>query len=871
MRGVGPGTVLGGRYAVHRRLEQRRDTERWSADDTTLGRRVSVLVIGADDGRTPDLLDAARRAASVTHAVFVRILDVGSDDEVSYVVEEDLSEARTLTDLVTDGGVPGDEVRRITGEVAAALETARQRGMHHLELEPDDVLRTPEGEIRLRGLETAAVRAGHEGAEPDDAARRDAVGVVALAYAGLTGLWPLGAGGSGLGAAPRVPGGVAAPSEIAAGVPRDLDAICRLTINDDQGPTSPGDFARQVAPWPSRQVVGRPVVPTVVPPRPETLDAQAEDDAPVDVEEPSARRAGRTLDEAEPVDEPESVDEPEPYDEADEVTHVLPRVVGAGGRGARSPTSRAGATLGDEHRRRGGRGPGVRADPRHRAPPDPRRHPGRLGRGACAPVGGDVRHDETAADGAADDADQADGDDEQRRGAGAGAAAAGAAAVAALGSVGGRVGGLARRAVDKVSELSPDTASTPREPRAARSTAAGSDLEPPAPLVPAEPLTKDESKLALGHRRRLPRARPRHRHLGRLPDRGEHRHRARRQHGLLAHDLGRAVLGGTERQRLPRRLGGDPEPLAILKVEAYDPGGDGEENNQLTPKTYDGDKGDGWFSENYRSDEFGGLKKGLGVIVDLGPNKKPQGVELTVPVAADLEVYVGPDNRLEGATKIGDEEGRRGHRHVRRPRRRQRPVHRRLVHQAQPGRPREAPGVAQRGRRHRLTPAPRWPTTSSSSATATSWPGTSPATVARPSARSSGGTATGCTPWPCARRRNRELAADAVQEAFISAFRRADAYRGEAAVTTWLHRIVVNACLDRIRRERVTVRRAGDVAELDLPDRHDHHASVEARLDVREALAQDPRGAAPGPRPRRHARAARSPRPRASSGWPREP
>lgn len=89
---------------------------------------------------------------------------------------------------------------------------------------------------------------------------------------------------------------------------------------------------------------------------------------------------------------------------------------------------------------------------------------------------------------------------------------------------------------------------------------------------------------------------------------------------------------------------------------------------------------------------------------------------------------------------------------------------------------------------------------------------------------------------------NRELAADAVQEAFISAFRRADAYRGEAAVTTWLHRIVVNACLDRIRRERVTVRRAGDVAELDLPDRHDHHASVEARLDVQEALARIPEG-----------------------------
>ena len=89
---------------------------------------------------------------------------------------------------------------------------------------------------------------------------------------------------------------------------------------------------------------------------------------------------------------------------------------------------------------------------------------------------------------------------------------------------------------------------------------------------------------------------------------------------------------------------------------------------------------------------------------------------------------------------------------------------------------------------------------------------------------------------------NRELAADAVQEAFISAFRRADAFRGEAAVTTWLHRIVVNACLDRLRREKVSVRRAGDLGELDLPDLHDRHASVETRLDVREALDRLPEG-----------------------------
>ena len=45
-------------------------------------------------------------------------------------------------------------------------------------------------------------------------------------------------------------------------------------------------------------------------------------------------------------------------------------------------------------------------------------------------------------------------------------------------------------------------------------------------------------------------------------------------------------------------------------------------------------------------------------------------------------------------------------------------------------------------------------------------------------------------------------AADALQDALLRAFRRAETFRGEAAVTTWLHRVVVNACLDQLRRRR---------------------------------------------------------------------
>ena len=49
---------------------------------------------------------------------------------------------------------------------------------------------------------------------------------------------------------------------------------------------------------------------------------------------------------------------------------------------------------------------------------------------------------------------------------------------------------------------------------------------------------------------------------------------------------------------------------------------------------------------------------------------------------------------------------------------------------------------------------------------------------------------------------NPDDAADAVQDALLSAHRSAGSFRGDAQVTTWLHRIVVNACLDRLRRAK---------------------------------------------------------------------
>ena len=50
--------------------------------------------------------------------------------------------------------------------------------------------------------------------------------------------------------------------------------------------------------------------------------------------------------------------------------------------------------------------------------------------------------------------------------------------------------------------------------------------------------------------------------------------------------------------------------------------------------------------------------------------------------------------------------------------------------------------------------------------------------------------------------RNPDDAADALQDALLYAHRGAASFRRDAAVSSWLYRIVVNACLDRLRRNK---------------------------------------------------------------------
>lgn len=83
-----------------------------------------------------------------------------------------------------------------------------------------------------------------------------------------------------------------------------------------------------------------------------------------------------------------------------------------------------------------------------------------------------------------------------------------------------------------------------------------------------------------------------------------------------------------------------------------------------------------------------------------------------------------------------------------------------------------------------------------------------------------------------------EDARDATQETFLAAFKKLPSFRGESALSTWLHRVAVNSCYDILRRRK---RRAEESLPEDPgPAPGDVAESSSEAVDVQRALAQVP-------------------------------
>ncbi|HEX5017311.1 MAG TPA: protein kinase family protein [Actinomycetes bacterium] len=219
---------LAGRYDLREEVARGRGRTLWRGHDTVLDRPVGVLLLDAGHPHAEEVRRAAQLAASVEHAGMLRVIDTAEDQGRVFVVTRWLA-GTPLSEQLAVGPLTPDEARYVVRSVADALAEAAKEGVHHLVLDPNDVLLTDHGVVVV-GI---GVRAALEGVQPEaDAESVDAWRLGALLYATLTAKWP-GFACAGLPGAPVVGHRVARPRQVRAGVPDDLDEIAWRALDPD--------------------------------------------------------------------------------------------------------------------------------------------------------------------------------------------------------------------------------------------------------------------------------------------------------------------------------------------------------------------------------------------------------------------------------------------------------------------------------------------------------------------------------------------------------------------------------------------------------------------------------------------------------------
>jgi putative peptidoglycan lipid II flippase len=232
------GTVLGYRYRMEELLAESPRSVTWRAFDLVLSRSVVVHLLVPLDPEAPDILETARRAALAVDSRFLRVLDaVHSDDPElgSYVVCE-YAVGRSLEVLLSHGPLSGLESAWVVREVADALSGVHGLGLYHQRINPDTVILTPDGHVKIVGLLIeAALRPAPGNALPRtphlSPEQADVVDLGRLLYACLVSRWPGGPAFS-LPAAPVAGRHLMSPRQVRAGVSPALDVVCDQILGD---------------------------------------------------------------------------------------------------------------------------------------------------------------------------------------------------------------------------------------------------------------------------------------------------------------------------------------------------------------------------------------------------------------------------------------------------------------------------------------------------------------------------------------------------------------------------------------------------------------------------------------------------------------
>lgn len=236
------GHVLGGRYRLEAEHGRVMGSVPWVAFDLKLHRKVLVHVLSPRTRHASEALEAARRAAAATDSRFLRVLDAviaGPGEPASWIVCE-FAPGQSLEQLLSTGPLSALEAAWIVHEIADAMAPLHSRGIFHERLNPESVLVTETGNLKITGLLIDTVLNPHTGDESrtwSDRETKDVTDMGRLLYACLVSRWPVGTGrrprrvedpGSawGLPPAPTDLHGWMTPRQVRAGVSPALDVLC---------------------------------------------------------------------------------------------------------------------------------------------------------------------------------------------------------------------------------------------------------------------------------------------------------------------------------------------------------------------------------------------------------------------------------------------------------------------------------------------------------------------------------------------------------------------------------------------------------------------------------------------------------------------
>ncbi|GAA4913302.1 serine/threonine-protein kinase [Stackebrandtia albiflava] len=166
-----PGSKLGGRYRLDRRIATGGMGDVWRATDEVLGREVAAKVLLPSLLNEPGFVERfrgeARVVATLTHPNIVRVYDYGESPmpgggQVAYLIMEFIDGEALTARLQRQGRLTAQEAMPIIAQAAEALDAAHQRGVIHRDVKPGNLLLSPQGNVMLTdfGIARSALTGG---------------------------------------------------------------------------------------------------------------------------------------------------------------------------------------------------------------------------------------------------------------------------------------------------------------------------------------------------------------------------------------------------------------------------------------------------------------------------------------------------------------------------------------------------------------------------------------------------------------------------------------------------------------------------------------------------------------------------------------